>query len=501
MSEPSRAIPAPGRALPIAARPAAKLIAYFFPAAFLACHAAAIKLLPDQAAALSFVFLVSAPLTAAFACLVRARRGSESDGWAAAGSAMGLWAAGMAAVAYGTQIVGESDRIDAVSTFLFVLYGVPLIFAMASTVRDHWYVGVTDGAMAFALGCMFFGHSFAFATLTGVSPQGILNLRLMYDIENVFIASFAFLRFATANDTGRRAFFGALMGFAIVYLLVAGFTNHFESEADYGGITDLVIDLPFLFFFALTIGRFRILATSATVSRRTEHMIRAAAPLMLATTLLVVSGLLLRDRPGFALVGFVVATLGTGIRNVLIQMRSSEEHDALDELARVDALTGLPNRRQFDLALKAEWNRARRNGSGLALLMIDIDHFKLLNDTFGHPVGDRRLREVGTALAACATRSSDLVARYGGEEFVALLPTVELDEVSAIAEAMRARIAALRLASPVESGIITISIGVGYAARLDSQDPGGLLATADSALYLAKRAGRNRVATEILATG
>jgi diguanylate cyclase (GGDEF)-like protein len=482
----------------MAAGSASNLIAYTFPVAFLACHAAVIKLLPDDAARLSFAFLISAPSTAALACLARARLGSERGGWVSAGLAMGLWAAGMAAVMYGTQVTGESDSIDAVSTFLFVLYGVPLIFALASTGRERWHVGVVDGAMAFALGCMFFGHSFAFATLTGVNPEGMLNLRLMYDIENMFIASFALFRFIPASAAGRRTFFGALTGFAFAYLLAAGFTNHFESDADYGGITDLVIDLPFLLLSAFAIGGFRISASTEVVSRRIEHMIRAAAPLMLATTLLVVSGLLLHRRPGFALAGFVIATLGTGIRNVLIQMRSLEERDELDVLARVDALTGLPNRRQFDVAMKAEWNRARRSGSSLALLMIDIDHFKLLNDAFGHPVGDQRLCEVGKALAACATRSSDLVARYGGEEFVALLPMVGPDEIGTVAEAMRARIAALRLASPVESGIVTISIGIGYAERLVSDDPGVLLATADAALYLAKRAGRNRVATQTL---
>ncbi len=99
--------------------------------------------------------------------------------------------------------------------------------------------------------------------------------------------------------------------------------------------------------------------------------------------------MLVHNRPGLAIAGFITATLGIGIRSMLVQSRSFEERDRLDELARLDALTGLPNRRQFDDVLHREWGRARRSGEGLALLMIDIDHFKQLNDSYGHPVGDR----------------------------------------------------------------------------------------------------------------
>lgn len=155
-------------------------------------------------------------------------------------------------------------------------------------------------------------------------------------------------------------------------------------------------------------------------------------------------------------------------------------------------MTGLGNRRRFDESLRREWMRARRTGQGLALLMIDIDHFKLLNDAFGHPVGDARLRDVAEALAACATRGSDVVARYGGEEFAAILPAMTPDQAVMLAEVMRSAIERLDLPSPAPGGRVTVSIGVGHIDHVDSSDMTALTAAADAALYEAKQNGRNR---------
>jgi diguanylate cyclase (GGDEF)-like protein len=210
--------------------------------------------------------------------------------------------------------------------------------------------------------------------------------------------------------------------------------------------------------------------------------------------LLVVSSLVLRSDRGFAVAGFVAATLGYGLRSVLTQVRSFERQDQLGQLARVDPLTGLANRRQFDETLRREWNRARRSGSGLALLMIDIDHFKQLNDAFGHPKGDACLREVAQVLAASAARSSEWLARYGGEEFAVVFPSGTLDDACATARAMRASVERLRLVAPEPGGVVTVSIGVGFQESITTDDPSVLVAAADAALYDAKRAGRNRVA-------
>jgi diguanylate cyclase (GGDEF)-like protein len=169
--------------------------------------------------------------------------------------------------------------------------------------------------------------------------------------------------------------------------------------------------------------------------------------------------------------------------------------DRLSTLATVDALTGAANRRRFDQYLTEEWRRALRSKSPLAVLMIDVDGFKMFNDRHGHQAGDDCLRIVAVELARFARRSEDLVCRYGGEEFVIGLPG--LTSSDALKHAERLRAAMENLAMPelgLPAGCITISIGVAVSVPTAGVSPDTLIAMADTALYDAKRAGRNRVA-------
>lgn len=166
------------------------------------------------------------------------------------------------------------------------------------------------------------------------------------------------------------------------------------------------------------------------------------------------------------------------------------ELHAVNQLVRIDSLTGLHNRRSFDEHLPRELARAQRVGEPLCLLMIDIDHFKRLNDLYGHPAGDAVLRRLGTSLSAC-TRPSDHVARYGGEEFVIVLSGIDLDQAVAVAERIRRQIAQLEM-GPART---TVSIGVAeYDPKRDGESGvEAFIARADRALYVAKHSGRNRV--------
>ncbi|MBI5256619.1 MAG: diguanylate cyclase [Burkholderiales bacterium] len=171
-----------------------------------------------------------------------------------------------------------------------------------------------------------------------------------------------------------------------------------------------------------------------------------------------------------------------------------EANRRLEALSLSDALTGLANRRRFDTVLEAEWQRAQRSGRPLALVMIDIDQFKLYNDHYGHPGGDDCLRRVGATLGAGVRPPSDLVARYGGEEFAIVLPETDGPGARVVAERLRSRVEAMRLPhQPATHGVVTISVGV-----VSMQPASGLACTvcverADAALYEAKRGGRNRV--------
>ncbi len=154
-------------------------------------------------------------------------------------------------------------------------------------------------------------------------------------------------------------------------------------------------------------------------------------------------------------------------------------------LATVDGLTGLMNRRTFEDALQREVSRATRTGADLSLLLVDVDHFKKVNDTHGHPVGDEVLRHVGRVLAT-AGRDFDLPGRYGGEEFVVILPGCGPDEAVAVGDRLRAAIAATGAPVPV-----TASIGAAALHR-NAADAESLIKAADAALYEAKQTGRNR---------
>lgn len=171
------------------------------------------------------------------------------------------------------------------------------------------------------------------------------------------------------------------------------------------------------------------------------------------------------------------------------------QNDLLRRLAYRDGLTGLANRRQFDRSLRAEWRRCRRSGKPLALVMIDIDHFKQFNDLYGHQKGDDCLREVAAALSAGLGRPFDMVARYGGEEFVCLLPECDLEGALAIGEALIHAVHALGIehrGSKVAQ-VVTVSAGVASAVPSPDLTAEELLARADACLCHAKTTGRNRV--------
>ncbi len=169
--------------------------------------------------------------------------------------------------------------------------------------------------------------------------------------------------------------------------------------------------------------------------------------------------------------------------------------DALEKLCMVDGLTGIYNRRRFDEYLTVEWKRAERDGSFLSLSMIDIDFFKIYNDTYGHQIGDDCLKQVASILAASVKRPADLVARYGGEEFAGVLPGTDMRGAAFVCENMRMKLTEAQiphLHSPV-TPYVTISQGAACIQPAHGNSPAYLLQMADKALYLAKKEGRNRI--------
>ncbi|TFV72376.1 diguanylate cyclase [Bradyrhizobium frederickii] len=169
-------------------------------------------------------------------------------------------------------------------------------------------------------------------------------------------------------------------------------------------------------------------------------------------------------------------------------------NDRLTVMASIDMLSGLANRRGFQSRLDFEWMRAQQYGSDLALLMIDVDHFKLFNDTYGHLEGDSCLTRLGESLSGIAADTMGFAARYGGEEFCLLLPNTDVARAVKIGEQVRATVLKLCLPHITSAHmIVTVSIGVAATKPNESLRPGDLIEAADAALYAAKHRGRNNV--------
>ncbi|MGQ0597362.1 diguanylate cyclase domain-containing protein [Aquabacterium sp.] len=172
-----------------------------------------------------------------------------------------------------------------------------------------------------------------------------------------------------------------------------------------------------------------------------------------------------------------------------------EVQQRLQQLSRMDTLTGLFNRRHFQQYLEQTWQRAQYDQAPVAVLMLDVDHFKQYNDRYGHPVGDQCLMQVAQAMQDSLRRPGDLVARYGGEEFIAVLPGADKDTAHQAAERIREAIIKLgiRHEASATAPMVTASIGVVSCRAREGVQEQDLIAAADSALYKAKQAGRNQV--------
>jgi diguanylate cyclase (GGDEF)-like protein len=218
-----------------------------------------------------------------------------------------------------------------------------------------------------------------------------------------------------------------------------------------------------------------------------------------------------RDRTYFLLVGalavglVLLAMWGTH-RHISAGHRTTaelaEKIELLGWMTLSDGLTGVANRRCFDDMLGKEWRRCQRAGCSMALILVDVDHFKAFNDHYGHQAGDACLIDVAGALSACVRRPPDIVARYGGEEFALLLPHATLEGAQTIAGRALENVRALAIAHAASScaAVVTVSLGVAAMLPDGTQSTADLVAAADARLYQAKAAGRNKFCPDMAPT-
>jgi len=484
-------------------------------ALFLILHAVSVHAVPAHAMAVSYFFTLAVPLIAVASCFRTGRgAGATEWKWLALCAGLLLWEAALAGAAWQDLMQQDTAMVTAVDGFVYFLFGAPLLLAICASPNDRRLPAVAwiDGIMATAIGVIAYREIFSFLPGLGTPDQmpTVTHIAYIYDAENVSLAALAGTRLLAAECAEEQAFYRALFGYLCAYSIATGFYNHvavIRWQLNMGSSLDVLIDLPLMILagFALHasahVGRW-----SRYVSRSTMMTIQAGISVSLPLVLLVLGVLAIGHSPFEGMVSIVGSLAGYGLRNVLCQVRLRESEDELlesrrifERAAMIDPLTGVGNRRAFDQALIREWHRADRAVEPLALLIVDVDHFKQMNDAHGHQRGDECLAAVARALERALPRVTDFIARYGGEEFACILPATDREGALKIAEQLRAAVAALRIEHPQsEHRILTASIGATVCRHVPGTALKTLVRTADRALYAAKRKGRNR--TELALT-
>ena len=476
------------------------------PAAFLLLQLATFWLLPDSRSAAAYLFMVAGPLLACAGCVWRATReaGPARLGWYLMAAAVGLWAWGALSNLWHEWVLGDQNGMYRDAMLGFHLAAVPLTYLLAADWQQASSRGVRalDALLALGIGYGYF--LVTWASLTGggeIQPEGIAHMVWLVDVQNGVLALAAVVRWCAAQSVAERRLFEGAATHCGLYLVLAAVNNHLIApRPDLGPEWGCLATSAFMALLALALQPPRERAVPAP-PRWLARAVQGGSSLMVAAGLLTVSLFLIRVDYTMGTVGVLTAVLGTMLRNALAEVQHLAQGDslrqqasALQHIAWTDALTGLSNRRFLAHRLDEVNRRGSPAIGSSAVLMIDIDHFKLLNDQAGHAAGDACLRAVAGALQLALGRPRDVLARYGGEEFIVLL--LESDEAAAwaVAERLRAAVQDLAWAHPGSPwGVVTVSIGLA-CGRLagDGAQALSLIHDADRALYEAKRAGRNR---------
>ena len=481
-------------------------IAWFLPIGLLVAQAACFALLGPLGIPAAYLFMVAAPLLAAAAALRRGtvERGDARIGWLAVALAMLIWSTGAFGNYWQDVVAGNVYEMHRSSILAFNLAVVPITFLLASGwgSRGRRLARVVDATLALTLGYAYFLLTWSLLTARGAPDEADVRTMLwLLDAQNLVLAVGALVRWRAAGDAKERELFGTLAWYTAGYLVIAFVNNHYmATDPDFGARESSVVSVVFALVAGLALRPPSQVALPRRVSR-VARLVYGASPLFLAGMLLIVSLFLIRVDYALGTAGILVAVLGYGLRNTATQVRHIVREDrlqrdrsALRAIAWTDALTGVANRRFFDQALATASRRTLGGRQFLSVLMIDIDHFKLLNDRYGHPAGDACLRAVANALRQALVRPGDVLARYGGEEFVALLHEADADGARVVAERLRAAVQALAIENRDSAlGMVSVCVGTASGMLLADIDVAALVDAADKALYEAKCAGRNQV--------
>lgn len=487
--------------------------------AVLALHAVLLLALRTNGVGVSRLCTAAVPSLAAFCSLWRAQQLPERErtSWRWLSAALFLWSAGQIVEAFLAHSDAASNLAVDASDFLYLIAAFPLLLAISSTsetesIRPIFYLNLSQ---LFLAGILTYIRLFRMP----MSPQVASGIMLkVYAVECSLLAASAVLRLVSWSTQEERRRMRLMCEVLWMYLPV-------EVSLDYatknwrlraGTLLDLLWSAPFLYagWQALYLPMEAEPEEPHRARRRSRMLFESMCPLLITAGIFALTASIVRHYPMLAMASIFLLLLIQGLHAGMVQVnylagqdllleREQELEQAnagLEQLSRLDPLTGIYNRRQFNLALDEAWRLAVRGQDPLGVLMIDVDHFKGVNDLHGHTYGDECLTAIAKLLARQGARPSDLLARYGGEEFVLLLPETDFTGAMAVAERMHHSVEAAGMvneASPFNHRL-TISIGVGVCYPQPGMSAPELVDIADQALYEAKRTGRNRICSRVL---
>ena len=478
--------------------------------AFVCLHVALNAMYSKHSATISWAFYIVFSAAAMGVCIRRALlspRGARRS-WILFSAGLFFWASATVLAGWKAFLGGVSPEVATISDFLFFFYGVPILLAISSpdenrSVKFFFWLDCVQVAVA---GSLAYITIFSVAPFSGAQARPIPLTLLMwtYDIENLILAVAATTRLpASSRNTEERRFLSILTLFLWTYAILVSIYNHLSVAFTDAGMLDVLGEIPFAVLIVALLwfpARRRSLQPAAGKKALALYL-DSARPGMFALVLLVLGAAVAYQHYWIGMAAIFLACGVYGLRSTVLQshfVRSQQAlekaQDLLKEMALIDALTNVANRRSFDERLKVEWAHGARNRFPVSLLMVDVDYFKNLNDTFVHQTGDECLVQVAAALRSVLPRRTDFLARYGGEEFAAILSSTDSDGASIVAQRMQEVIESLRIPNPSTIGPhLTISIGAATFDRPLQGSPGTLVQAADRALYRAKQAGRNRI--------